>query len=62
MVNIQKLIDDLKCFETVRDLRWTQGETCPHCDSARITKQVTKRPSLSGSALSAKPVRHSSMT
>ena len=39
MVNIQNLIDDLKCFETVRDLRWPQGVTCPHCDSARITKR-----------------------
>ena len=28
-VNIQNLIDDLKCFETVRDLRRPQGVTCP---------------------------------
>ena len=39
MVNIQNLIDDIKCFETVRQLRWPQGVTCPHCDSPRITKQ-----------------------
>jgi len=39
VVNIQRLIDDLKCFETVRELRWPQGVTCPHCDSSRITKQ-----------------------
>ena len=39
VVNIQNLIDDLKCFETVRELRWPQGVTCPHCDSAQITKQ-----------------------
>lgn len=39
MVNIQNLIDDLKCFETVRQLRWPQGVICPNCDSARITKQ-----------------------
>ena len=39
MVNIQNLIDDIKCFETVRQLRWPQSVTCPHCDSPRITKQ-----------------------
>jgi transposase-like protein len=39
MVNIRHLIDDVKCFETVRDLRWPQGVTCPHCDAAGITKE-----------------------
>jgi transposase-like protein len=39
VVNIQNLIDDLKCFETVRDLRWPQGVTCPHGDSTQITTQ-----------------------
>jgi transposase-like protein len=37
--NIQNLVDDLKCFETVRDVRWPRGVTCPHCGSAQITKQ-----------------------
>jgi hypothetical protein len=27
VVNIQKLIDDLKSFETVRELRWPEGVT-----------------------------------
>jgi transposase-like protein len=46
MVHIQNLIDDVKCFETVRALRWPQGITCPHCGSPRITKQGhdTKEP------------------
>jgi transposase-like protein len=39
VVKIQNLIDDLKCFETVRELRWPQGVTCPHCDSPAITRQ-----------------------
>src|SRR5664280_2229146 len=39
VVNIQNLIDDIKCFETVRQLRWPEGVTCPHCASSRITKQ-----------------------
>jgi transposase-like protein len=39
VVNIQNLIDDLKCFETVRELRRPHGVNCPHCDSTAITKQ-----------------------
>ena len=39
MVNIQKLIDDRKFVETVREMRWPQGTTCPHRDSQRVTKQ-----------------------
>jgi transposase-like protein len=39
MIHIQSLIDDTKCFETVRTLRWPDGVFCPHCDSFDITKQ-----------------------
>jgi transposase-like protein len=39
MIHIQSLIDDAKCFETVRDLRWPDGVRCPHCESPEITKQ-----------------------
>ena len=39
MVNIQHLIDDAKCFETVRDLRWGDGIFGPHCGSDRIIKR-----------------------
>ena len=39
IVNIQDLVDDAKCFETVRQMRWPEGVTCPHCDSPRVTKQ-----------------------
>ena len=33
------LIDDARCFETVRAMRWPQGVTCSHCHSPQITKQ-----------------------
>jgi transposase-like protein len=33
------LIDDTKCFETVRTLRWPDGVSCPHCDRFDIPKQ-----------------------
>src|SRR3954453_16692918 len=39
MIHIQSLIDDAKCFETVRTLRWPDGVSCPHCDSFDVTKQ-----------------------
>ena len=39
MINIQSLIDDTKCFETVRALRWPNGVLCPSCNSSCITKQ-----------------------
>jgi DNA-directed RNA polymerase subunit RPC12/RpoP len=38
MVNLQALIDEAKCFETVRGMRWPDGVRCPECDSARVTK------------------------
>lgn len=39
MINLQNLLDDAKCYETVRQLRWPTGVRCPHCESAEITKQ-----------------------
>jgi transposase-like protein len=36
MLNILNLIDDVKCFETVRSLRWPDGVSCPHCASSRV--------------------------
>ncbi|MEA3642209.1 MAG: transposase [Lamprobacter sp.] len=39
MLNIQTLIDDAKCFETLRGLRWPEGVRCVQCCSAAITKQ-----------------------
>src|SRR3954465_8696890 len=39
MLNIQNLIDDGRCFQTVRQMRWPDGVTCPHCTSPRVTKQ-----------------------
>ena len=39
MIHIQALINDAKCFETVRQLRWPEQTTCPQCGSAQVTKQ-----------------------
>ncbi len=39
MIHIQSLIDDAKCFATVRDMRWPDGVQCPACGSPDIIKQ-----------------------
>jgi len=38
-VNIQNLIDDARCFETVRNLRWPEKTHCPHCDSGNVIRR-----------------------
>ena len=38
LVNIQGLIDDARCFETVRHLRWPEGVRCPHCGSDKVAR------------------------
>jgi hypothetical protein len=31
MIDIQALIDDAKCFQTFRAMRWPDGVRCPGC-------------------------------
>ena len=38
MVNIRDLIDDAKCFQTVRQMRWPDRVACPHCSSESVIK------------------------
>ena len=38
MISIQRLIDDSKCYEMVRELRWPDGVTCPHCCGREVVK------------------------
>lgn len=39
LIHIQNLVDDAKCYEVVRQLRWPEGVRCPACGSARVTKR-----------------------
>jgi transposase-like protein len=41
MLNIQlsHLIDDAKCYEVVRELRWPDGLRCPECSGTKINKR-----------------------
>ncbi len=36
MINIQNLMDNGKCFETVRNMRWPKGIICPKCNSIHV--------------------------
>lgn len=39
MLNIRDLIDDAKCYEMLRELRWSDGVHCPHCGFHWVTKR-----------------------
>ena len=36
MINIQRLLSEKQCYETVRELRWTDGVECVDCKSKNI--------------------------
>jgi transposase-like protein len=38
MLKITSIIDDKKCYEEVRKLRWPNEIDCPHCGSAHVIK------------------------
>ena len=38
-VNIKHLIDNGQCYQTVRELRWPDGITCPSCASTHVIKR-----------------------
>ena len=37
--HITRLIDDVQCYQTVRELRWPDGVACPSCDSKEVIKR-----------------------
>lgn len=39
MSTLSRLIDDNKCYETVRQLRWPGGVCCVECGSGSVTKR-----------------------
>jgi transposase-like protein len=38
-INIKTLIDDVQCYQTVRELRWPDGIACPSCQSTHVSKR-----------------------
>ena len=40
ILSIENLIDDKKCYEMIRELRWREnGFKCPHCNAVEIIKR-----------------------
>jgi transposase-like protein len=37
-ININGLVDEAKCYQTVRELRWNEGVRCVCCNSPRVVK------------------------
>ncbi len=38
LVKIQDLLNDAKCFEAARKVRWQEGVLCPHCEGKHVIK------------------------
>ena len=38
VLNIRAIVDDAKCFETVREMRWPEGVRCVHCGADTVAK------------------------
>lgn len=38
-LNLTHLMDDAKCYEAVRQMRWKAGICCPKCHSPRVIKR-----------------------
>jgi transposase-like protein len=38
-VDIKNLIDEVQCYQTVRELRWPDGVTCPSCQYTQVIKR-----------------------
>jgi transposase-like protein len=39
VLKLDYLIDDAKCFQTVRQMRWPEGVRCPRCNSPDVTRR-----------------------
>lgn len=38
-IQLSHLIDERKCYEVVREMRWPDGTRCPNCGSGEIKKR-----------------------
>jgi transposase-like protein len=38
-VNMKHLVDDVQCYQTVRELRWPDGVACLSCESTQVIKR-----------------------
>jgi transposase-like protein len=38
-IQLKHLIDDRKCYEVIREMRWPEGTRCPKCGSGEVKKR-----------------------
>jgi transposase-like protein len=38
-ITITNLIDEMQCYQPVRELRWPDGVVCPSCESQQVIKR-----------------------
>lgn len=62
MVSIEQLIDDAKCYEVVRNLRWPEKVHCPQFDSTDIKKRGIMTATVIANAMFARCASRSLMT
>jgi len=39
IISIKHLVSEAQCYETIRQLRWQDGVSCPHCDSGETIRR-----------------------
>lgn len=39
IISIKHLVSEAQCYETIRQLRWSEGVCCPHCESGETIKR-----------------------
>lgn len=37
-VNLLRLMDEKACYDLLREIRWTDGIHCPHCNGLNVNK------------------------
>ena len=60
-INIKNLIDDVQCYQTVRELRWPDGVACAACQSQQVIKRGFDDQNWHANAMSATTVTHALM-
>ena len=48
LIKLQSLVDEAKCFDTVRRLRWPEGVRCPVCESDKVARGLGQFPRRRG--------------
>ncbi len=60
LLNIQRLMDDVKCYEVVRELQWAEGWSAPAVAQRRSISEAFTTTKCIASGMSAKGVVDSS--